>query len=195
MFKPVVFLSSMLISNFSSAQPVAPQQQFFNHIKAYCGQAFAGKVIKSNASDKSMLSQSLIMHVRECSETQIKVPFHVGDDRSRTWVISKTSEGLQLKHDHRHQDGSADKITMYGGSTNEAGSARAQSFPADEHSKTMFVANNMTASVANTWLIEIVPGKVYRYGLQRPGREFVVEFDLTKPVPPPPAPWGHDVAL
>ncbi len=82
MFKPVVFLSTMLISNFSFAQPVAPQQQFFNHIKAYCGQAFAGKVIKSNASDKSMLSQSLIMHVRECSETQIKVPFHVGDDRS-----------------------------------------------------------------------------------------------------------------
>lgn len=195
MFKPVVFLSSMLISNFSFAQPVAPQQQFFNHIKAYCGQAFAGKVIKSNASDKSMLSQSLIMHVRECSETQIKVPFHVGDDRSRTWVISKTSEGLQLKHDHRHQDGSADKITMYGGSTNDGGSARAQSFPADEHSQTMFVANNMTASVANTWLIEIVPGKVYRYGLQRPGREFVVEFDLTKPVPPPPAPWGHDVAI
>ncbi len=195
MFKPVVFLSSMLISNFSFAQPVAPQQQFFNHIKAYCGQAFAGKVIKSNASDKSMLSQSLIMHVRECSETQIKVPFHVGDDRSRTWVISKTSEGLQLKHDHRHQDGSADKITMYGGSTNDGGSARAQSFPADEHSKTMFVANNMTASVANTWLIEIVPGKVYRYGLQRPGREFVVEFDLTKPVPPSPKPWGHDVAL
>lgn len=195
MFKPVVFLSSMLISNFSFAQSVAPQQQFFNHIKAYCGQAFAGKVIKSNASDKSMLSQSLIMHVRECSETQIKVPFHVGDDRSRTWVISKTSEGLQLKHDHRHQDGSADKNTMYGGSTNDGGSARAQSFPADEHSKTMFVANNMTASVANTWLIEIVPGKVYRYGLQRPGREFVVEFDLTKPVPPPPAPWGHDVAI
>ncbi len=195
MFKPVVFISSLLMSNLLFAQPVAPQQQFFNHIKAYCGQAFVGKVIKSNASDQSMLSQSLIMHVRECSETQIKVPFHVGDDRSRTWVISKTSEGLQLKHDHRHQDGSADKITMYGGSTNDGGSARAQSFPADEHSKTMFVANNMTASVANTWLIEIVPSKVYRYGLKRPGREFVVEFDLTKPVPPPTAPWGHDIAI
>ena len=46
------------------------------------------------------------MHVRECSEDAIRIPFHVGEDRSRTWVVTRTANGLRLKHDHRHEDGS-----------------------------------------------------------------------------------------
>ena len=39
--------------------------------------------------------------------------------------------------------------------------------------------------------IEIAPGRQFVYELSRPGgRLFQVEFDLTRPVPPPPAPWG-----
>jgi len=169
----------------------APQLQFFDQIKAYCGQAFAGKLVKSNDSDKDMRSKTLVMHVRECSDTELKVPFHVGDDHSRTWVITKTEQGLRLKHDHRHQDGTSDKVTMYGGDTATPGTANKQAFPVDQHSKTMFSANNMKASSGNTWFVEIEPGKVYRYGLKREGREFEVEFDLTKPVAIPPTPWGH----
>lgn len=169
-----------------------PQLQFFNQIKTYCGKAFLGTVVKGNASDDAMRGKTLVMHVRECSDTELKIPFHIGDDRSRTWIISKTADGLQLKHDHRHQDGSSDKITMYGGSTLAKGSNDAQAFPADQYSKDMFIANSMSASTGNTWSIEIVPGKVYRYGLKREGREFVVEFDLTKVIAAPPAPWGFE---
>lgn len=168
-----------------------PQLQFFSQIKAHCGKAYLGKVLKGNASDQAMREQSLVMHVRECSDSELKVPFHIGDDRSRTWIISKTTDGLQLKHDHRHADGSADKITMYGGTTIAKGTENSQYFPADQFSKAMFIANNMTASTGNTWLIEIIPGKVLRYGLKREGREFMVEFDLTKAIATPPAPWGH----
>ena len=167
------------------------QQQFFSALQAYCGQAFVGKVIKGNASDQDFMTQTLVMHVRECSDTELKVPFHIGENRSRTWIIRKTANGLELKHDHRHEDGSEDAITMYGGTTNHQGSATLQQFPADEHSKSMFKANNMLAAMGNTWSIELVPGQSYRYGLRREGREFMVEFDLTKPVSPPPAPWGH----
>jgi hypothetical protein len=189
----ITMLSSCLLLSLSATATTlpAPQQQFFDAIKTYCGQAFAGKLVKSNDSDKDMLSKSLIMHVRECSDTELKVPFHVGDDHSRTWVITKTEQGLRLKHDHRHQDGTSDKVTMYGGATATPGTANKQAFPAGQHSKTMFAANQMTASSGNTWFVEIIPGKVYRYGLKREGREFEVEFDLTKPVATPPTPWGH----
>ncbi len=81
--------------------------------------------------------------------------------------------------------------TQRGGDTATAGTASKQAFPADQHSKTMFAANNMQASSGNTWFVEITPGKMYRYGLKREGREFEVEFDLTKPVATPPTPWGH----
>ncbi|MCT6700512.1 hypothetical protein [Rheinheimera sp. 4Y26] len=188
-----ILLGSLLLSCSGAvlADTATAQQQFFQHLSGLCGKAFAGKVVKGNASDDKMRSQQLVMHVRECSNTEIKVPFYVGEDRSRTWVISKIDSGLRLKHDHRHKDGSSDKVTMYGGDTQSAGTATQQLFPADQYSKDMFTANNMAVSIGNTWLVEIEPGKSYRYGLSREGREFMVEFDLTKAVTPPPAPWGH----
>ncbi len=131
------------------------------------------------------------MQVRECNEGELRIPFHVGDDHSRTWVITRQSEGLRLKHDHRHADGSADATTMYGGDTRNAGTAQRQEFPVDVESVAMFRAQDMQASLANTWAMEIVPGKSFVYELSRPGgRLFRVEFDLTKSVPAPPAPWG-----
>jgi hypothetical protein len=132
------------------------------------------------------------MHVRECDTNTTRVPFHVGDDHSRTWVLTRTVDGLQLKHDHRHEDGTSDKVTMYGGDTAAAGTAQRQSFPVDGESIANFNANGLTASVNNTWAMEIEPGRRFLYELSRPnGRLFQVEFDLSRPVPPPPAPWGE----
>lgn len=192
--KKIITISALLLCSAPTfaAQPVhASQGEFMANLAALCGQAFAGKLIKGNASDEKMRTESLVMHVRECSPEQVKIPFHVGEDRSRTWVFTQTATGLQLKHDHRHADGSSDVVTMYGGDTATAGSAEAQDFPADDYSKTMFTANNMAVSNGNTWHVEIKPGAYYRYGLTRQGREFMVEFDLTKPISVPPAPWGH----
>ena len=131
------------------------------------------------------------MHVRDCSEDELRIPFHVGDDHSRTWVITRLSDGLRLKHDHRHADGSPDAVTMYGGDTRDAGTERRQEFPVDAGSVAMFRAQDMQASLANTWAMEVVPKSEFVYELSRPGgRLFRVSFDLTRPVATPPAPWG-----
>ena len=128
------------------------------------------------------------MHVRQCEDAEIRVPFFVGDDRSRTWVISKTPQGLRLKHDHRHEDGSEDAVTMYGGDTSQPGSAVRQEFPADDH--TAFL---VPTAATNVWTLEIFPDSIFAYDLRRLGsdRRFRVEFDLTQRIPTPPAPWGH----
>jgi hypothetical protein len=49
------------------------------------------------------------------------------------------------------------------------------------------------AAVTNVWTMEVIPGERFAYALRREGtdRRFRVEFDLTRPVAPPPAPWGH----
>lgn len=127
------------------------------------------------------------MHVRACEDNRILVPFLVGDDRSRTWVFTKTSNGLQLQHDHRHRDGSADSITFYGGHTSNSGTATVQYFPADEKTVKM-----LPLAGANIWWVEMVPGKNFTYNLRRLGtdRLFSIRFDLTKPVAVPAAPWG-----
>lgn len=169
---------------------IASHDNFFANISIHCGKAFQGKVTVDNAKSDGFNNKALIMHIRKCSNSQLEIPFHVGDDASRTWIITKTGSGLSLKHDHRHEDGSHDETTMYGGHTNDAGWAQVQSFPADEYSKQLFVKTGIPQSVGNTWQMFIYPEK-FSYRLIRQGREFRVDFDLTKTIAPPAPPWGY----
>jgi hypothetical protein len=140
-----------------------------------------------------MASKPLVMHVRECRSGEVRIPFHVGDDRSRTWIVTRTAAGLRLKHDHRHADGAPDELTMYGGDTVTPGTAGRQQFPADAESIALFTRTGRTVSNSNVWAMEVQP-RLFAYELRRPpipgGRFFRVEFDLTNPVAPPPPPWG-----
>ncbi|MED5511287.1 MAG: hypothetical protein VYB81_00850 [Pseudomonadota bacterium] len=192
-------VASMLLaaSSVAAARPaplvsIPSHDGFFDNIAAHCGKAYEGKVSVDNAAGPSSFAgKKLVMHVRRCNERELQVPFHVGDDASRTWIITKTGSGLSLKHDHRHKDGSDDKSTMYGGHTLDAGFANAQSFPADQYSKELFVSQGIPQSMCNTWQMYIYP-KQFTYRLVREGREFRVDFDLTKPITPPSAPWGYE---
>ena len=169
--------------------PFASTEQagFWNALQSMCGQAFAGTLTENDPPSSDFDGKELIMHVRECSDDEIRVPFFVGDDRSRTWVFTPTASGLRLKHDHRHEDGSEDEVTQYGGDTAEVGSATRQAFPADA-----FTAELVPAAANNTWTVELIPGELFAYQLRREGteRRFRVEFDLSRPVDTPPPPWG-----
>lgn len=190
--RALIAAAALALAACASSAPSSPQDQFFANLSALCGQSFEGRVVTTEAADSAFANQRLVMHVRACSANEIRVPFHVGEDRSRTWVITRTEQGLRLKHDHRHEDGSEDTLTQYGGDTANEGSAERQEFPADQHSRDLFVANNIPQSTANVWAVEVHPGRTYVYELRRPNRHFRVEFDLTRPVPPPPPPWGAE---
>ena len=187
----LLLASSTVVASPAPLVSIASHDAFFSNIAAHCGKAYEGKVSVDNAAGlSSFAGKKLVMHVRKCTDSELQVPFHVGDDASRTWIITKTGSGLSLKHDHRHKNGSNDISTMYGGHTNDAGFAQMQSFPADQYSKELFVAQGIAQSVGNTWQMYIYP-EVFTYRLIRQGREFKVDFDLTKPITPPAAPWGY----
>jgi hypothetical protein len=168
-------------------QEASPADAFWAALEGLCGQAFGGTVVESEPPDEAFAGRELIMHVRQCGADTIRVPFHVGDDRSRTWVVSRTESGLRLKHDHRHGDGTEDEVTWYGGDTTAPGTATTQEFPADAHTRSL-----LPAAATNVWTIELQPGRSFAYALRREGtdRRFRAEFDLTSPIPAPPAPWG-----
>ena len=169
--------------------------QFMANIAQHCGTAYAGKIVANTPASSTpdpFEGKTLVMHVRGCTDPQnrLEIPFHVGDDHSRTWIITRQPTGLRLKHDHRHKDGTPDDMTMYGGDTRTDGTANRQEFPVDQESIAMFQKGGLNASVENTWAMEI-HDKTFVYELSRPnGRLFKVEFDTTKPVPLPPNPWG-----
>jgi uncharacterized protein (DUF885 family) len=170
----------------------APAAGFITGIARHCGKAYAGRITANEppTPNDPFANKPLVMHVLGCDPQQLRIPFHVGDDHSRTWVITRTASGLQLKHDHRHADGTPDMLTMYGGDTTSAGTEVRQEFPVDAESRALFEKQGLQASLTNTWAMEIEPVKRFVYELSRPGRLFRVEFDLTQPVALPPLPWG-----
>lgn len=182
-------LSSCLIPLSVSAAPSQAQLQFFDQLKALCGKAFAGKTTVDNQPSPAF-SGEMVMHVRDCSDRQIQVPFVVGENRSRTWIITKTDSGLKLQHQHKHQDGTDDISTLYGGHTTTAGWAQAQTFAADDYSKDLFIKTKTPQSVGNSWHLYLYPNESFSYRLTREGREFRVDFDLTKEVALPKPNWG-----
>jgi hypothetical protein len=186
-------MRSALLAAFAligcASTPASPPDAFFANLRAHCGKAYEGRIVANTPPGGDFEGKRLVMHVRDCTPREIRVPFHVGDNRSRTWVLTRTADGVRLKHDHRHEDGSPDTMTMYGGDTAAPGSETRQEFPADAESKALFTANNLAPSVANVWTMEFTP-TIAAYELRRPNRLFRVEFDLTRPVPAPPPPWG-----
>ncbi|MDZ7869502.1 MAG: hypothetical protein U5L02_09960 [Rheinheimera sp.] len=188
-FTPL-FLMATLFAGGYSMTATAADGALLQAMQPYCGKAYAGKLITNAAEDAAMVGQALIVHVADCRNGEVRMPFHVGADRSRTWVLRALPQGLQLKHDHRHQDGSHDELTMYGGTSTDPALALTQTFPADAYSKLMFQALGRTAAPANVWSFTLEPGQTLIYRLSRPGREFAVAFDLTRPVALPPAAWG-----
>lgn len=156
------------------------QQSFYKRIKSLCGQSFSGKAVFPTDDKDPFAGAPLMMVVQSCSDTTIRIPFIVGEDKSRTWVINKTSEGLQLKHDHRHEDGTPDEVTMYGGTAlanNE--NKLEQRFPADA-----YTAQLLPAAATNEWTLALSPdGRTFSYILKRGNQlRFRADFDLTKPL-------------
>jgi hypothetical protein len=155
------------------------QEAFWSALQELCGRAFAG-------TDQEV---QRVMHVRQCFPGEIRIPLHVDEDRSRTWIVTRQADGLRLKHDHRYDDGTEEEVTQYGGDTQDAGSPTAQEFWADD-----FTGELVPGAGNNIWTMEVHPGDRFAYQLVRTGEEWVVrwEFDLTEPVSAPPAPWGYE---
>jgi hypothetical protein len=168
----------------ASAQEKFASEKFWETLSAHCGKAYEGKLVTPESDPR--FAGKLVMHVRSCEDGTLRIPFFVGDDRSRTWVLTMENDQIQLKHDHRHADGSEDEVTQYGGMATNTGSASTQFFPADQ-----FTADMLPAAVGNVWWIT-VDETSFTYNLRRLGADthFSVRFDLTKPVETPAAPWG-----
>lgn len=172
-----------------SAQTEVGSLEFWNQLKQHCGKSYSGEITAGAKEGDGFTGEKLVMHVRSCDEKTIKIPFHVGDNHSRTWVLTLQDDNrILLKHDHRNEDGSEEEITQYGGLASNTGLSGIQSFPADQ-----FTADMLPRASNNVWWFTI-DENVISYNLKVTGsdRQFSVAFDLSKEVETPPTPWGHE---
>ena len=165
----------------------SPAEEFWHNLQDHCGKSYEGTIRQGMGND-DFDGKTLIMHVRSCEENEIRIPFFVGENRSRTWILRLQDGKIQLKHDHRKPDGSEDKITQYGGTASNTGLANIQVFPADDET-----AELIPAAATNVWWVTLNED-IFSYNLKRIGSKsnFTVEFDLTKSLETPEAPWGWE---
>lgn len=183
----IVVAIVITFASMVNAQSRSPQDTFWDELTKLCGKAFAGTVAAAPTDDTTFKDKALTMHVRTCEKNRIRIPFNVGEDRSRTWVLTRKNGRIELRHDHRHEDGKPDAVTMYGGWTPNAGMPTRQMFPADDQTVKV-----VPAAATNVWWIDVTPGEFFSYNLRRMGSEryFSIRFDLKNPIAAPEAPWG-----
>jgi hypothetical protein len=166
-----------------AAPPADAQRAFLDQYDRYCGASFAGRsVLVDLGEDHPLEGARLRMIVASCTEGEVRIPFHVDDDRSRTWILTLTERGLHLAHDHRYEDGTEHDANFYGGFADERGSPTQQFFPADDRTIADRPARNI-----NVWSKEFDPvHQRYHYRLYlRDELRYEAEFDLSRPLPIP----------
>jgi len=184
-----LFFLFLFISAYSFAQTETGSLEFWKTLKTHCGKSYEGTITAGGKEGDGFMGEKLVMHVRECDANLIKIPFHVGENRSRTWVLTLQEDNrILLKHDHRNADGSEEEVTQYGGFSSNTGLKDIQFFPADQ-----FTSDLLPLASTNVWWFTI-DENIISYNLRRIGsdRVFTVEFDLSKEVKTPPAPWGFE---
>jgi len=165
------------------AAPASAQDAFWANLQALCNSAAEGVLLQAPEGDTQIDPNArLVVHFRDCSDEELRFPLHVAENRSRTWVFIRHADHLELRHDHRHEDGTEEGNTWYGATTLGEGSANRQEFVTDRN------------GVLGGWGVEIEPGQRYTYGTIRDGAwRHHLEFALGVPTEIPPPVWGHDV--
>ncbi len=138
----VIFLSAC------QHKPVKTKADFFENLSSLCGQVFTGHSTFPDDPNHDFAGKLLVANFSECSDKELRVKFVVGEDHSRTWVITQSDQGMLLKHDHRHEDGTPDEVTNYGGWANDAGNQWQQYFAADQET-----ADLIPAAATNVWML------------------------------------------
>lgn len=161
-----IVLAGLLALPGHAAPASDARDAFFANLGKLCGAIYEGASVAPDDGGEAFAGKKLVATVSACNASEIRIPFVVGEDASRTWIVTRTPAGLTLQHDHRHADGSPDEQTMYGGAAGSDGSAIAQRFRADA-----YTARLIPAAATNVWTLSVSPdGRKLSYVLERDGK-------------------------
>lgn len=157
-----------------TASPVLAESTLFDTLHALGGKTYKGQMTFPKDGEHDM-NKPMQITVQVVSDDEIRIPLQVGEDRSRTWILTRSKDGVLLKHDHRHADGTPDDLTNYGGLAANIELGNQLIFPADDDTKTM-----LPEASTNAWSLRLSPdGSQLFYYLERHSEpRFEAAFDI-----------------
>lgn len=152
----LLLLVCLLTAPAWSTDPAS--EAFFRRLAELDGKTATGMTLFPTDPAHEMVGKPLELRFEKVSDTELRVPFRVGDDASRTWILRLTDGGLVFKHDHGH-----DPVTNYGGVAVPGLMSGVQLFPADEETTRL-----LPEAATNVWCLMLSPdGSRLTYSLER----------------------------
>ena len=174
----IVLLLFIAILAACGSAPKSDQAKFMDNLRDLCGNSYPGEVIQPQPAPEGF-TDPMVAHITDCGENYVNIPFHIGDNETRTWMLTQSEGALLFKHDHRNPDGTPDGLTNYGGWASDLGSEFRQSFPADP--ETIAMRDGLES---HTWRFEFsedlstLSYSLYLYD----DLYFLADFDLTEAI-------------
>jgi hypothetical protein len=164
----------------ANPDPLEAQRAFFENLRALCGQTFGGRTILAPVEDRTFEPARLYMIVEECEGDELRVPFNVDVDDSRTWIFQLRDERLTFFHRHVRADGTEYEASGFGGHATADGSATFQSFP------DFWATEETPAAEHRIWRLRIdAENELFVYYLDRGGQPaYRLVFHMGPPSPP-----------
>ena len=175
----VVSASAMLaFAACGSPTPSFPQGAFWDALEPACGTVLPGEMLSNASSDRDWRRRGVSLDVTECSSEGMRMVVQVGNDRSRTWILTQAADGIDFRIERA--EGTGPGVSGYGGVSSEGADAMRQVFPADEVTKEMFSERGLALALENVWSLTIDPEAgdlVYEVERISGGRK--IRFDLS----------------
>lgn len=153
-------------------------QAFMENLATLCGQSFEGAETYTIPDRENWQGKRLVMEVIRCDAEEVHIGLAVDENRSRTWMFMAEDGRLRFRHDHRHEDGTPEEVSLYGGYATDAGNAFVQYFPADA-----FTCELIDYACNNEWVVMLSEDReMFSYILKLDGvKRFRADFDLKQP--------------
>lgn len=168
----------------------AAYAEFWNALLDHCDRAYAGRVEDAEPADLPWHGETLVMHVRRCTPAQIDIAISVGENRSQTWQLIRTAQGLSMRHDLRFPDGTATALSGWRGDAQADADPKRLRFVPDAAARALFEDHSREDLLESEWTLELDPERGLSYAIQTAKQRYRIVFSFDARLPPPDEHWG-----
>src|SRR5690606_41053411 len=94
-----LILLFLFINQAVIAQEKPNSKIFLEQFKPFEGQYFEGEIVEGGKEGDGFTGKRLLMQVMSYDDREVKIPFYVGEDKSRTWILTdRKSTRLNSSH-------------------------------------------------------------------------------------------------
>ncbi|QMU29790.1 hypothetical protein [Adhaeribacter radiodurans] len=178
----VLYASFIIFTNTSCTRaPIAQselvpaKEVFYQSLESLQGKMMQGQTIYPEGKYVPFVGQEIAMAVSSCTKNEMRIPIYIGGKIYRTLILERTPAGFLLKHENKKEDGRSNEINLYGGHTQDNGTAFMQFFPADTYTK-----NLMSLTSPSVWTLAFSSDRsTFSYLVESDGKlQMQIDFNL-----------------